>query len=119
MVKASYFDRKVDRNADTLQQTTTDVREQDPAPGATGRTATNSHGQSMPNPPFGSPRNFRNVSSKARRSLGCFYLRESRHLTGTRSFTALAPVVATYDIRNDKQNHPFLERLPYEASTMK
>jgi hypothetical protein len=47
------FDRKVDRNVDTLQRTFTDVCEQDPAPGATGRTATDSHGQSMPNPPFG------------------------------------------------------------------
>jgi len=48
------FDRKVDRNADTLQRTITDVGEHDPAPGATERTATNSHGQSMPSPPFGS-----------------------------------------------------------------
>ena len=49
------LDRKVDRNADTLQQTITDAGEQDPAPGATGRTATNSHEQPMPNPPFGMP----------------------------------------------------------------
>jgi hypothetical protein len=47
------FDRKFDRNADTLQQTITDIGEQDPALGATGRTATDSHGQSMPYPPFG------------------------------------------------------------------
>jgi len=46
------LDRKFDRNADTLQRTITDVGEQDPAPGATGRTATNSHGQSMPYPFF-------------------------------------------------------------------
>src|SRR5579859_3322234 len=47
------LDRKVDRNADRLQQTITDVGEQDPALQATGRTATNSHGQSRPYPPFG------------------------------------------------------------------
>jgi len=47
------LDRNFDRNADTLQQTIQDVGEQDPALQATGRTATNSHGQSMPYPPFG------------------------------------------------------------------
>jgi hypothetical protein len=50
------LDRKFDRNADTLQQTITDPYKQEPALGATGRTATNSHGQSMPYPPFGTPR---------------------------------------------------------------
>jgi hypothetical protein len=45
------LDRKVDRNADTLQQTITDTGKHDPALGATGRTTTNSHGQSMPYPP--------------------------------------------------------------------
>jgi hypothetical protein len=50
------LDRKIDRNADTLQQTITDVGEHDPALQATGRTATNSHGQSMPYPPFGMPK---------------------------------------------------------------
>jgi len=47
------FDRKVDRNADTLQRTITVPCKREPALGATGRTATNSHGQSMPYPPFG------------------------------------------------------------------
>src|SRR5947209_13196735 len=51
------FDRKVDRNADTLQRTIADAGEQDFALAATGRTATNSHGQSMPYPPFGIPNN--------------------------------------------------------------
>ena len=38
------------------KQTTTDVGKQDPADhGATGRTATNSHGRSMPYLPFGMP----------------------------------------------------------------
>jgi len=49
------LDRKFDRNTEKLQRTITDVGKQDPALGATGRTATNSHGQSMPNPPFGMP----------------------------------------------------------------
>ena len=53
MVKPA-LDRKFDRNGDRLQCTITDVGRQDPALQATGRTATNSHGQSMPNPPFGS-----------------------------------------------------------------
>ena len=47
------LDRKVDRNANTLQQTITDAGKQDPALQAIGRTATNSHGRSMPYPPFG------------------------------------------------------------------
>ena len=49
----SVLDRKVDRNTEKLQQTITDVGEQDPAPGATGRTTTNSQGQSLTYPPFG------------------------------------------------------------------
>src|SRR5260370_37132716 len=45
------LDRKVDRNADKHQHTITNFGEQEPALQATGRTATNSHGQSMPYPP--------------------------------------------------------------------
>ncbi len=47
------FDRKVDRNADRFQQTITNTGEQEPALQATGRTATNSHGQARPYSPFG------------------------------------------------------------------
>jgi hypothetical protein len=52
MVK-TVLDRKVDRNADTLQRKIMDTGKQEPAPGAIGGMAMNSHGQSMPNPPFG------------------------------------------------------------------
>jgi|SRR6266566_2357600 len=50
------LDRNFDRNTDKLQRTITDVSEQDPALGATGRTTTDCHGQSMPYPPFGTHR---------------------------------------------------------------
>jgi len=47
------LDRKVDRNADTLRQTIMDTCKQDPPLQATGRTATNSHGQPRPYPVIG------------------------------------------------------------------
>ena len=78
------LDRKVDRNADTLQHTITDVGEQDPALGATGRTATNSHGQSMPYPPFGMPSFFfepYHDSSKATSGSSLFVLETFLALT--------------------------------------
>ena len=85
-------------NADNLQQTITDVGKQDPALQATGRTATNSHGQSMPYPPFGMPRIFFEShpnSSEATSGLGLFCLWGNTSLTatvtGTRSLTTRAP----------------------------
>jgi len=84
------LDRKFDRNADALQRTITDVGEQDPAPGATGRTATDSHGQSMPNPPFGMPSIFfepHHTSSKATSGLRFF----SPYLYTATAATALQP----------------------------
>ena len=70
------LNRNFDWNADTLQQTIPDVGEQDPALQATGRTATNSHGQPMPNPPFGMPSFLlepSQSSSKATSGLRLFY----------------------------------------------
>jgi hypothetical protein len=84
MVQASSFDRKIDRNTDRLQHTITDTGEQDPALGATGRTATNSHGQSMPNISF-EPRH---TSSKATSGLRFF----SPHLYTATVATALQPM---------------------------
>jgi hypothetical protein len=46
--------RKVDRNADNLQRTLTNVGEQESALGATGRMATNIHGHIVPYPPSAS-----------------------------------------------------------------
>lgn len=66
---------EIDRNADKLQQTITDVGEHDPALGATGRTATNIHGQAMTYPPFGMPKisfAFHQNSSEATRGLRRF-----------------------------------------------
>ena len=88
-----FLDRKVDRNADTLQRTITDAGEQDPAPGATGRTATNSHRQSMPNPPFGMPKipfESRHNSSEARRGLRLISLWGNPSLTGKVTGTRLS-----------------------------
>ncbi len=47
------YKRVLDRNADTLRQTIMDTCKQDPALQATGRMATNSHGQSRPYPVIG------------------------------------------------------------------
>jgi hypothetical protein len=93
MVQASSFDRKIDRNTDRLQHTITDTGEQDPAPGATGRTATNSHGRSMPNPPFGMPKisfESRYNSSEATSGLGLFCLWGNTFLTGKVTGTRLS-----------------------------
>ena len=46
------LDRKGDRYAEKLQHTTTDVGEQDTALEATGRTAKDNRGQSIPGPPL-------------------------------------------------------------------
>ena len=90
----SVLDRKVDRNADTLQRTITDVCEYDPALQATGRTATNNHEQPMPYPPFGMPKisfESHHTSSEATSGLRLFCLWGNTSLTGkvtgTRSFT--------------------------------
>jgi hypothetical protein len=75
----------LDRNTDKLQQTLTDVGEKEPAPRAIGRTATNSHGRSMPSPPFDMPKiSFESLqnSSEATSGLRLFCSWGNTSLTG-------------------------------------
>jgi hypothetical protein len=92
MVKLA-FDRKVDRNADKLQCTSTDTDKQEPALGATGRTVMNIYGQSRPYPPFGMPKilfeSYHN-SSEATSGLRLFYLWGNTSLTGKVTGTRLS-----------------------------